>query len=80
MAGSIADRMRALEPRLRDNVYRLAAIDDLKALADEVERSLSAAYEAINYMGNILNDMDAVTDEDETFLNPRIEIVRSAIE
>ena len=35
---SIADRLRALEPKLRDDYYRLSAIDDLKALADEVER------------------------------------------
>jgi len=35
---SIADRLRELEPRLRDNYYRLGAIDELKALADKVER------------------------------------------
>jgi len=38
MAESIADRLRALEPRLRDNYYRLGAIDELYELAAEVER------------------------------------------
>jgi len=38
MMQSIADRLRALEPKLRDDYYRLSAIDDLKVLAEGVER------------------------------------------
>ena len=76
---SIADLLRALEPKLRDNAYRLGAIDELKVLADEVERALLAAYEAMNYMGDILNDMDAVTDADEAYLSQRFDVVRSVL-
>ncbi|MBE3589982.1 MAG: hypothetical protein IMW98_08530 [Firmicutes bacterium] len=34
---SLADRLRSLEPRLRDQAYRLGALDELRTLADEVE-------------------------------------------
>lgn len=33
----LADRLRSLEPRLRDQAYRLGALDELRTLADEVE-------------------------------------------
>ncbi|ADU50149.1 hypothetical protein Tmar_0024 [Thermaerobacter marianensis DSM 12885] len=47
--------------------------------AAKVERALLAAYEAMNYMGDILNDMDAVTAKDEAYLNQRFKVVRSVL-
>ncbi|HEY8414358.1 MAG TPA: hypothetical protein VIK99_01165 [Thermaerobacter sp.] len=56
---SIADRLRGLDPRLRDNVYRLAAIDELMTLADEVKRLEQDVQRTRKVLGIVLREMRA---------------------
>ena len=71
--------MSDIVERLR-NAHWLSARNALEA-ADEIERlraALKAAEIAMNHMGDILNGMDAVTEDDE-FIFPAFEQVRAAL-
>lgn len=52
----------------------------LLSTAPELLEALMAAYDTINYLGDILNDMDCVSPEDEDYTTPRIELIKDVLE
>lgn len=75
-------------PRPNGSVWQLtreALILQCAAIWVERERAaaakiLTTAYECMNYLGDTLNGMDAVEDDDEEYTNPRFDAVRAALE
>lgn len=58
------------------------AADQIDTLAAEIERLrevLKLAYGAMNYLGDVLNGMDAVEPEDEAATTPAFDAVRAAL-
>lgn len=86
---------RAPERVVADARYIVACANAVFRLAEHLDRdplevaegldlvlmaeALEAAYEAMNYVGDILNGMDAVTEDDEAFATPLFEKVRAAL-
>jgi ssDNA-specific exonuclease RecJ len=63
-------------------LYASLLKEELSALREENERlrkALGAGYECINYLGDLLNEMDAVEPEDEEYTTPLINKVTSAL-
>lgn len=52
----------------------------LIAAAPELKESLMAAYDVINYLGDILNEMCCVSQADELYTTPRIELIKKTLE
>lgn len=50
-----------------------------RAREAELEKALGLAYEAMNHMGDILNDMDIGEEEDIQKVGPAFEAVRAAL-
>lgn len=57
----------------------LADNHELRELNAELLRALELADKAMNHMGDILNGMDAVTEEDIELATPAFEAVAAAI-
>ncbi len=57
----------------------LQEVEWRRKMHDDQLEALKAALEAMNYMGDILNGMDAATKEDIAFATPRFIKVREAI-
>lgn len=69
--------------------YRNVAGNEIAALRERAEKAkrerdelksvLQQAYDAMNYMGDILNNMDAVLDEDIAATKAAFDLVRAAL-
>lgn len=60
-----------------------ALLDQIDSQAAEIERLrevLKLAYGAMNYLGDVLNGMDAVEPEDEAATTPAFDAVRAALQ
>jgi hypothetical protein len=53
--------------------------DALIARMEALEEALRAALEAIEYLGNYINEADFLTEEDEDFVNPLIAKARAPL-
>lgn len=60
-----------------DATRRRAEAAEARVKSDEV--ALKLAFECMNYLGDILNGMDAATKEDEAKTGPAFEAVRRAL-
>jgi len=75
---AVDERAAELRAALADMAYTPPAGVDWNAVGPELLEALKAAETAMNYMGDVLNGMDAVTEDDEHIF-PAFYIVRAAI-
>lgn len=77
-----AERSALLAERdalIHDNYEYVSAANELATENQRLREALKLAYGAMNYMGDILNGMDAVEPEDVDATSPAFEAVRAAL-
>ena len=75
----LADKCLDCSPNREDVIDAAAELRRLHALCDEMGEALEAASQAMEYMGDILNCIDATCEEDVERVAPSFDMVRAAL-